>query len=92
MISQYILLNHQIIRFRVENSSQVMHHNIRISDSAVRAAARYAHRYLTERNMPDKAIDLLDEATSRLRMQQESKPEDLSTVEREIMTLKILMI
>jgi len=66
-----------------------LHHGIRISDSAVVDAARYSQKYLTERRLPDKAIDLLDEATSRLRMLRESKPEDLASIERELMTLRI---
>jgi len=66
-----------------------VHHGVRISDTAVVAAAQYAHRYITERKMPDKAIDLLDEATSWLRMRSESKPDDLARVERELLTLRI---
>lgn len=50
-----------------------VHHGVRITDSALVLAAKLAHRYLTDRKMPDKAIDLIDEATSRLRLQQESK-------------------
>eukprot|EP00953_Heterococcus_sp_UTEX-ZZ885_P023429 12880-Heterococcus_DN1.PRE.6 len=52
-----------------------VHHGVRIADNALVAAARLAHRYLTERKLPDSAIDLMDEAASRMRMQQESKPE-----------------
>ena len=53
------------------------------------AAATLSHRYLTERKMPDKAIDLMDEATSRLRLQQESKPEPIWKLERKIVTKRI---
>eukprot|EP00475_Leptophrys_vorax_P023291 TRINITY_DN3186_c0_g1_i1.p1 TRINITY_DN3186_c0_g1~~TRINITY_DN3186_c0_g1_i1.p1 ORF type:complete len:794 (-),score=181.77 TRINITY_DN3186_c0_g1_i1:65-2227(-) len=66
-----------------------IHHGIRITDNAVVSAAQYAQRYLTERKMPDKAIDLLDEAASRLRMRQESKPDDLAELERELLTLRM---
>ncbi len=62
-----------------------------IKDAAVVAAATYANRYLTERKLPDKAIDLLDEACSRLRMQQESKPDAIATLDRDIVTLRIEM-
>ncbi|KAG5190335.1 putative chaperone clpB [Tribonema minus] len=61
-----------------------VHHGVRISDAALVAASRLAHRYLTERKLPDSAIDLIDEAASRMRMQQESKPEAIEKVEREI--------
>ncbi len=66
-----------------------VHHGVRILDSALVSAAVLANRYLTERKMPDKAIDLMDEAASRLRLQQESKPEDIWKLEREIVTRKI---
>lgn len=66
-----------------------IHHGIRIADSAVVAAAKYSQKYLTERKLPDKAIDLLDEATSSLRMEKESKPHDLASAERELRFLKI---
>ena len=66
-----------------------VHHGVRIQDSAVVSAAVLANRYLTERKMPDKAIDLIDEAASRLRMQQESKPEPIWRLERSIVTKKI---
>ncbi len=59
-----------------------VHHGVRISDNSLVCAARLAHRYLTERKMPDKAIDLVDEAAARLRMQQESKPEAVENIER----------
>ena len=65
------------------------HHKIRISDSALVAAATLSNRYITDRFMPDKAIDLVDEAGSRLRMQIDSKPEALDEIDRRIMQLKI---
>ncbi len=66
-----------------------MHHGIRINDSAIVAAATLSHRYITERFLPDKAIDLIDEAASRLRMQVDSKPEALDELERKAIQLKI---
>ncbi len=65
------------------------HHKVRIADSALVAAATLSNRYITDRFLPDKAIDLVDEAASRLRMQVDSKPEELDSVDREIMRLKI---
>ncbi|MCT7377490.1 ATP-dependent chaperone ClpB [Chelativorans salis] len=65
------------------------HHKVRISDSALVAAASLSNRYITDRFLPDKAIDLVDEAASRLRMQVDSKPEELDEVDRRIMQLKI---
>ncbi|TYZ66560.1 hypothetical protein PybrP1_001359 [[Pythium] brassicae (nom. inval.)] len=66
-----------------------VHHGVRISDNALVAAATLANRYLTERKMPDKAIDLMDEAASRLRLQQESKPEPIDRLDREIVLRRI---
>ena len=66
-----------------------LHHGVRISDSALVAAATLSHRYITDRFLPDKAIDLVDEAGSRLRMEVDSKPEDLDELDRRIMQLKI---
>lgn len=66
-----------------------VHHGVRITDAAVLACANLAQRYLTERKMPDKAIDLMDEATSRLRMRQESKPDSIAKLDRELLKLKI---
>ncbi|RLN51266.1 hypothetical protein BBJ29_009875 [Phytophthora kernoviae] len=66
-----------------------VHHGVRIADSALVAAATLADRYLTERKMPDKAIDLMDEAASRLRLQQESKPEPIDKLDREIILRRI---
>lgn len=66
-----------------------LHHGVPILDSAVVSSATYAHRYLTERKLPDKALDLLDEAASRLRMQQESKPDSIAKLERALLTLRI---
>ena len=65
------------------------HHKVRIADAALVAAATLSHRYITDRFLPDKAIDLVDEAAARLRMQIDSKPEDLDNLDREIVRLKI---
>lgn len=66
-----------------------LHHGIRITDSAIVAAVNLSHRYITDRFLPDKAIDLIDEASSRLRMEVDSKPEDLEQLDRRIIQLKI---
>jgi len=66
-----------------------MHHGVRISDSALVAAATLSHRYITDRFLPDKAIDLVDEAASRLRMEVDSKPEELDALDRSILQLQI---
>lgn len=66
-----------------------VHHGVRITDSAVIAAATLSDRYITERFLPDKAIDLIDEAASRLRMQIDSKPQALDEIDRDIMQLEI---
>ena len=66
-----------------------LHHGVRITDSAIVAAATLSHRYITDRFLPDKAIDLVDEAASRLRMEVDSKPEQLDELDRRIMQLKI---
>ena len=66
-----------------------VHHGVRITDSAIVAAATLSNRYITDRFLPDKAIDLMDEAASRLRMQVDSKPEELDELDRRIMQLKI---
>ncbi|MGE3301815.1 MAG: ATP-dependent chaperone ClpB [Hyphomonadaceae bacterium] len=66
-----------------------VHHGVRISDAALVAAAQLSHRYITDRFLPDKAIDLMDEASSRLRMQVDSKPEELDEIDRRLMQLKI---
>jgi ATP-dependent Clp protease ATP-binding subunit ClpB len=65
------------------------HHKVRITDGALVAAATLSHRYITDRFLPDKAIDLVDEAAARLRMQIDSKPEELDNLDREIVRLKI---
>ncbi len=65
------------------------HHGIRIADSALVAAATLSNRYITDRFLPDKAIDLVDEAAARLKMQVDSKPEELDSIDREIVRLKI---
>mgnify|MGYP003646229984 CR=1 FL=1 len=66
-----------------------VHHGVLISDSAIVAAATLSHRYITDRNLPDKAIDLIDEAGSNIRMEIDSKPEVMDTLERRIIQLKI---
>src|SRR6202142_826658 len=66
-----------------------LHHGVRITDSAIVAAATLSNRYITDRFLPDKAIDLMDEAGSRLRMQIDSKPEALDELDRRIVQLKI---
>ncbi|MBU2992083.1 ATP-dependent chaperone ClpB [Octadecabacter sp. 1_MG-2023] len=66
-----------------------LHHGVRISDSALVSAATLSHRYITDRFLPDKAIDLVDEAASRLRMEVDSKPEELDQLDRQIMQLQI---
>ncbi|MEE3072177.1 MAG: Clp protease N-terminal domain-containing protein, partial [Pseudomonadota bacterium] len=66
-----------------------LHHGVRISDSALVAAATLSHRYITDRFLPDKAIDLMDEAASRLRMAVDSKPEELDAIDREILQKQI---
>ncbi len=66
-----------------------LHHGVRITDGAIVAAATLSHRYITDRFLPDKAIDLIDEAGARLRMQVDSKPEELDELDRRIIQLKI---
>ena len=66
-----------------------LHHGVRISDSALVAAATLSQRYITDRFLPDKAIDLVDEAASRLRMEVDSKPEELDALDREILQKQI---
>ena len=65
------------------------HHGVRITDAALVAAATLSHRYIADRFLPDKAIDLVDEAAARLKMQVDSKPEELDSIDREIVRLKI---
>jgi ATP-dependent Clp protease ATP-binding subunit ClpB len=65
------------------------HHKVKITDGALVAAATLSHRYITDRFLPDKAIDLVDESAARLRMQIDSKPEELDNLDREIVRLKI---
>ena len=66
-----------------------LHHRVHITDGAIVSAALMSQRYLTERKLPDKAVDLIDEAAARLRMQQESKPDHLYSLERAILTARI---
>ncbi|WP_151965424.1 ATP-dependent chaperone ClpB [Acinetobacter soli] len=66
-----------------------VHHGVKILDSAIIAAAKMSHRYITDRQLPDKAIDLIDEAASRIKMELDSKPEALDRLERRIIQLKM---
>ena len=66
-----------------------LHHGVRITDAALVSAATLSNRYITDRFLPDKAIDLMDEAASRIRMEVESKPEEIETLDRRIIQLKI---
>jgi ATP-dependent Clp protease ATP-binding subunit ClpB len=66
-----------------------LHHGVRISDAALVAAATLSNRYITDRFLPDKAIDLIDEAAARLKMQVDSKPEELDSIDRDVIRLKI---
>ena len=66
-----------------------VHHGVRVTDGAVIAAAQLSHRYISDRQLPDKAIDLVDEAASRLRMQIDSKPKALDELDRQVMQLEI---
>jgi ATP-dependent Clp protease ATP-binding subunit ClpB len=66
-----------------------MHHGVRITDSAIVSAATLSNRYITDRFLPDKAIDLIDEAASRLRMEVDTKPEEIDELDRRIIQLKI---
>ena len=66
-----------------------LHHGVRITDGAIVAASTLSHRYISDRFLPDKAIDLVDEAASRLRMEVDSKPEDIDELDRKIIQLKI---
>ena len=65
------------------------HHKVRIKDDAIIAAVELSQRYITNRFLPDKAIDLMDEAASKLRMEINSKPEELDVLDRKIMQLEI---
>src|SRR4029077_1603187 len=66
-----------------------LHHGVRITDGAIVASATLSHRYISDRFLPDKAIDLMDEAASRIRMEVESKPEEIDELDRRIVQLKI---
>jgi ATP-dependent Clp protease ATP-binding subunit ClpB len=65
------------------------HHGVQILDSAIIAAAKMSHRYITDRQLPDKAIDLIDEAASRIKMEIDSKPEALDKLDRRLIQLKM---
>src|SRR5690606_171084 len=66
-----------------------VHHGVRIKDDAVISAVEMSHRYISDRHLPDKAIDLIDEAASKLRMEIDSLPEELDELQRRIMQLEI---
>jgi ATP-dependent Clp protease ATP-binding subunit ClpB len=66
-----------------------VHHNVEITDTAIVAAARLSHRYITDRQLPDKAIDLIDEAASRIRMEIDSMPEEMDRLDRRLIQLKM---
>lgn len=66
-----------------------LHHSVNITDPAIVAAATLSHRYISDRQLPDKAIDLIDEAASSIRLQMDSKPEDLDRLERKLIQLKL---
>ncbi len=66
-----------------------VHHGVEVTDPAIVAAATLSHRYITDRKLPDKAIDLVDEAASRIRMEMDSKPEEMDRMERRLIQLKI---
>jgi ATP-dependent Clp protease ATP-binding subunit ClpB len=66
-----------------------VHHKVQITDPAIVAAATLSHRYITDRQLPDKAIDLIDEAASRIRMEMDSKPEEMDRLDRRIVQLKM---
>ncbi|MDX1634652.1 MAG: ATP-dependent chaperone ClpB [Marinobacter sp.] len=66
-----------------------VHHGVEVTDGAIIAAAKLSHRYITDRQLPDKAIDLIDEAASQIRMEMDSKPEALDRLERRLIQLKI---
>ena len=66
-----------------------IHHGVKIKDSAIVAAAMLSHRYITDRFLPDKAIDLIDEAAASLRMEMDSLPVDIEVIERQIIQLEI---
>ncbi|BBI72013.2 hypothetical protein HAALTHF_17870n [Vreelandella aquamarina] len=66
-----------------------VHHGVDITDSAIIAAAKLSTRYITDRQLPDKAIDLIDEAASRIRMELDSKPEEMDRLDRRLIQLKM---
>lgn len=74
--------------YRIKNRYEV-HHGVRITDNALVAAATLSNRYVTDRFLPDKAIDLIDEAASALRLQQESRPDNIQELDRAILTIRI---
>jgi len=71
------------------NERYAVHHKVEITDPAIVAAATLSHRYISDRQLPDKAIDLIDEAASRIRMEMDSKPEEMDRLERRLIQLKI---
>lgn len=83
------LVEDTIAILRGLKSRYEVHHGVEITDSAIIAAATLSHRYITDRNLPDKAIDLIDEAASRIRMEIDSRPEPMDKLQRRIIQLKI---
>ena len=73
----------------IRDRKYAVHHGVEITDPAIVAAATLSHRYIADRQLPDKAIDLMDEAASRIRMEIDSKPEELDRKERRLIQLKI---
>eukprot|EP01118_Nematostelium_gracile_P000193 TRINITY_DN1018_c0_g1_i3.p1 TRINITY_DN1018_c0_g1~~TRINITY_DN1018_c0_g1_i3.p1 ORF type:complete len:601 (+),score=211.39 TRINITY_DN1018_c0_g1_i3:776-2578(+) len=82
-------IENAISMMRALKEKYEVHHGVRIQDSAVVSACVLSNRYITDRQLPDKAIDLIDEAASRLRLQQESKPESIENLDRVIIQMKI---
>ena len=71
------------------NERYEVHHGVEITDPASCSCATLSHRYITDRNLPDKAIDLIDEAASQIRMEIDSKPDEIDRLERRLIQLKI---
>jgi ATP-dependent Clp protease ATP-binding subunit ClpB len=91
---QPVLINEPSVEYTISilrgiKEKYELHHGVRIMDSALVAAATLSNRYITDRFLPDKAIDLMDESASRLRMQVDSKPEEIEGLDRRIVQLKI---
>lgn len=78
-----------IMILRGLKSNYELHHGIRIKDSAIIAAANLSNRYITDRFLPDKAVDLIDEASSKMRIEMDSMPENMDRMQKKIQSLKI---